>query len=74
MSVAQSRAPLLALLAALDDEAFNWLLLALAPSAMFHGAHTQVWPDGLGGFQNREKIEAIRAEAKRLIGLVTGGQ
>lgn len=47
-------------LGALDDESFGWLALALLPSAMLHGARTQVWPDGLGGFRDRERIEEIR--------------
>lgn len=64
---ADPRAELLGELFALDDEAFTWLLLALAPSAMLHGGHTQVWPDGLGGFRDRERIERIRKLAGQLI-------
>lgn len=60
------RLKLLLLLAQLDDEAFDWLLLALLPSALLHGAHAQVWPDGLGGFSDRETIIAVQAEAKEL--------
>lgn len=51
-------------LATMDDEAFSWLVLAVPPSAMLHGATCQIWPDGLGGFRDREKIEALRAAAQ----------
>lgn len=51
----------------LDDEGFSWLARALMKSAMLHGALTQVWPDGLGGFRDREKIEHVRALATKYI-------
>jgi hypothetical protein len=66
-SIEDKRATLIALLALLDAEAFSWLLLALGASAQLRGANTQVWPDGLGGFRDRERIEAIRAEAAKLL-------
>jgi hypothetical protein len=52
---------------ALNNEAMAWLALSLLPSAMMHGAHTQVWPDGLGGFTDREGIERVRELAKRYV-------
>lgn len=58
------RLKLLLLLATMDDEAFVWLAMAMLPSAMLAGAHAQVWPDGLGGFQDRETIEAARDAAR----------
>lgn len=57
----------LQILSEMSDEGFSWLLLACQKSAMMHGAGTQIWPDGLGGFSDREKIEELRAEAERLI-------
>lgn len=58
----QSRTLLLALLAEMPDEAFGWVLIALA---------NRIWPDGLGGFMpdSRTSIEAARVEARRLAGL-----
>lgn len=47
-------------IANLDDEAFSWLARACLQSAMLHGASTQIWPDGLGGFRDREGIERVR--------------
>jgi hypothetical protein len=58
---------LLWLLWKLDEEAFDWLVLALLPSAQLKGAHTQVWPDGLGGFRDRETLDKIRAAAAEYI-------
>ncbi len=36
---------------------------------MLHGAHAQIWPDGIGGFtqESRASIEETRAAAKELI-------
>jgi hypothetical protein len=51
----------------LDDEAFSWLAVALQAHAMTKGAGLQIWPDGLGGFQRRARIEAIRAAADRYL-------
>lgn len=58
-----ARARLNAAICLLDDEAFSWLARSLLQSAMLHGASTQVWPDGLGGFRDRETIERARTDA-----------
>jgi len=52
-----SRYELLAALAALPDEAYEWIVGA---------ALTQIWPDGLGGFmpESRTAITNVRAAAK----------
>jgi hypothetical protein len=66
------RTRILAALAAMPDEAWDWLILACAPSAMLNtggapasGANIQIWPDGLGGFEeaSRAAIEEVRAAA-----------
>lgn len=62
-----TRGKIIEFLALLDDEAFSWLVLAMPPSAMLHGATCQIWPDGLGGFRDRELIEALRTEAQKWI-------
>ncbi len=56
------------LIASLDDEAFSWIALALLPKAMMHGAKTQIFPDGLGGFKDREKIENLQLKVKAYCG------
>ena len=61
------RLKLLLLLASMDDEAFSWVALALLPKAMTHGARIQIWPDGLGGFSDKETIEAARQAAKEYV-------
>ncbi len=63
------RTTLMETIAALPDEAFSWLLLALAPKAMLHGANTQVWPDGLGGFQaiSRTAIADVQAAVEAYV-------
>ena len=66
------RKKFLKLLEEMPDEGFLWLLLACQASAMTsnHGhksAKTQIWPDGLGGFQGRDIIEEVRKEAAKLI-------
>ena len=62
-----TRRKIIEALATMDDEAFSWLVLAMPPSAMLHGGTCQIWPDGLGGFQDREKIEALRTAAQAWI-------
>ncbi len=64
-----NRTRILAALSTMPDEAFGYLLLACAPSAMLHGAHAQIWPDGIGGFtqESRASIEETRAASKELI-------
>lgn len=52
------------LISELDDESFAWLALAVLPWATTLGGKIQIWPDGLGGFRDRERIEQIRAAAK----------
>lgn len=61
----RDRTRLLAALATMPDEAFDWLALACLPSAMLHGAHAQIWPDGVGGFvaASRAAIDEARAAA-----------
>lgn len=56
----QRKAKIAELIGSLDDEAFVWLVLAMQPKAMTIGGRAQVWPDGLGGFRDREKMETIR--------------
>jgi len=48
------RTTLLHLIEKLDDEAFAWLAMTLVSG---------VWPAGLGGFEDRVTIEAIRDAA-----------
>lgn len=57
------RVELLLLLARMNDEAFAYVALAMQKSAMTGGALTQIWPDGLGGFTDRDIIEAARKAA-----------
>jgi hypothetical protein len=59
------RTALLDALRTMPDEAFSWLVLALQPAAMIHGATAQIWPDGIGGFTaaSRESIMAARTAA-----------
>lgn len=54
-------------LAQLDDEAFSWVVRACLPSAMLHGAGTQIWPDGTGGFRDRTGINNVREAAVRYL-------
>lgn len=61
----KNRTTLMKLFATMDDEAFAWLVLACLPSAMVQGTRTQIWPDGVGGFQDRKTIEAIRKAARK---------
>lgn len=67
MKKAEVRQEIVEILRTMPDEAFTWLVLATLPSAMFHGAKAQIWPDGAGGFmkESRASIEAIRDAAKR---------
>lgn len=60
----RDREKIIEALATMDDEAFSWFVLAIPPSAMLHGGTCQIWPDGLGGFQDRETIEALRTAAQ----------
>lgn len=68
------RLKLLLLLARLDEESFTWIVLALRPSAMTRGGNCQIWPDGLGGFRDRDTLEAIRAAADELVTAVENGE
>lgn len=65
--MAPERKRLLFLLRAMPDEAFGWVLNALAHN---------IFPDGLGGFAllSRGSIVAVIAEAKRLGGYDQGEQ
>jgi len=60
---ARLRARMETLIGLLDDEAFAWIALALQSKAMTRGGATQIFPDGLGGFRDRERIEQLRAAA-----------
>jgi hypothetical protein len=59
------RTRLLQALTTMPEEAFGYFVLASLPSAMLHGAHAQIWPDGIGGFTQASKdaITAVRAAA-----------
>jgi hypothetical protein len=62
-----TRGKIIEALATMDDEAFSWLVRAMPPSAMLHGARCQIWPDGLGGFRDRATIDALRTAAQAWI-------
>jgi hypothetical protein len=66
-----SREKLLTLLDQMPMEAFSWLLLTLAHIP----GRGQIWPDGLGGFQDesRKSIKAVEAEAMRMAEAEAGG-
>lgn len=68
MEMSPAKLALLIRLAALPDEAFGWLVLALPPKAMAAGSppYAQVWPDGIGGFSSasRQAINDVRAAAQ----------
>ncbi len=59
------RTRILKALAEMPNEAFSWFVLAAAPSAMRHGANSQIWPDGIGGFsqESQKAIADVRAAA-----------
>lgn len=59
------RLALIKALAAMPDEAFSWFVMACPTSAMMKGGHAQIWPDGMGGFQDasRKSVEAVRKAA-----------
>lgn len=61
----KDRTRLLTALKAMPDEAFQWFVLATAPSAMMHGANNQIWPDGIGGFshESQKAITEVRNAA-----------
>lgn len=68
----KDRAALLALLAAVDDEAFAYLAVAMLPADLRRGAASiagPVWPDGVGGFQEHGTIIEIRQRAKEWLEL-----
>lgn len=54
------RGELLAILEQMPDEAFGWIVAAIA---------VRIYPDGLGGFrpESRASIERARAQAKRML-------
>ena len=57
-----NRKPLLDAIATMPDEAFGWIVVAVA---------TRIFPDGLGGFmpESRTSIEAARSTARKWAGL-----
>jgi hypothetical protein len=69
MNKAEHRRLLMHLIGQLDDEAFEYLALAMLPHAMTHGAHAQIWPDGKGGFRDNADISATQQEAAAYLGL-----
>lgn len=60
-----TRRDLIAALATMPDEAFDWFVVACPTSAMAHGGRAQIWPDGIGGFsaESRASIDAVRKTA-----------
>lgn len=73
LHVPDGRVALIAALATMPDEAFGWFVLACAPSAL-PSARAQIWPDGLGGFQeaSRKSVEAVRAAASAYLTSLRG--
>ena len=61
----KDRTAILAALAAMPDEAFDYFVLAAGAHAMLHGGLVQIWPDGIGGFTvaSRAAITAVRKAA-----------
>lgn len=59
------RLKLLLVLASMPDEAFTWLVIAIAKLPN----RPNVWPDGIGGFthESRDAISAARAAAGELL-------
>jgi hypothetical protein len=60
-----AREQIVSALATMPDEAFSWFAMATQASAMTHGALTQIWPDGTGGFTaaSRAAIATVQAAA-----------
>ena len=57
-------------LAHLNDEALVWIALALLPSA-HPMSRTPLYPDGLGGFMDRERLERLRQTATEYVTALT---
>jgi hypothetical protein len=49
-------------LAAMDGEGFSWLAITIAGMG-----RPPIWPDGLGGFRDRERIAAVVTDAKAYV-------
>lgn len=52
---AEARKHIGELLGSLDDEAFGWLVMTITGMG-----RPPIWPDGLGGFRDRDTIEKVR--------------
>ena len=57
-------------LAHLNDEALIWIALALLPSA-HPMSRMPLYPDGLGGFTDRERLERLRQTATEYLTALT---
>lgn len=55
---------ILAVMAELDDEAFVWIVLALQPSGTPIRGTASIFPDGVGGFHDSDKITRLRELAQ----------
>ncbi len=59
MEQAKRRKAIGHLIGSLDDEAFGWLVMTITGMG-----RPPIWPDGLGGFYDRAKIEKVRRLCK----------
>lgn len=59
------RERMVTLIGGLDDEAFSWLAICCLSSQK--SMRPGLWPDGLGGFKDREAIEALREAAAKYV-------
>lgn len=59
---AQARQHIGQLLGSLDGEAFGWLVMTITGMG-----RPPIWPEGLGGFHDREKIEQARAACRAYV-------
>ncbi len=50
------------LIGSLDDEAFSWLVMTITGMG-----RPPIWPDGLGGFRDRNTIEKVRAACQAYV-------
>lgn len=65
----QKRDRFLLILSQMPEESFGWIVASLIPNAGRAG-HSQIFPDGMGGFQSasQKSVEALQKEALRLAG------
>jgi len=57
-----SRTKLLECFVTMDNEAFSWLVMCISGDRQ-----PQIWPDGTGGFRDKEIIEKAKLAAKKWI-------